>query len=331
MERALDEIRQLRDRLVRRSEQLDQRENSLMRENERLVETVALLRKEKAELKNELNSSQNMMMNKEVNIAKLNRQLLIERSRHERIKENVKPVEVKAPKAVPSKTQVKQKKNDFDDLGLLSTKILAEALLCTNDTVRACDWLIRLARRIGHYWRHYEPIRNQQMEASFDLANQMISFYFSNQNEHAKLALAQLSSLIYQLKVDSSLSLKHLILCLKFVTITPRGSKQLIPKLKRLQVSQLDSGDELARTAMDALNFTETRSLVDHLGHIVFEIVKSFGLINWTKADRNRALNFCSKIYQNRRTMTFDVKACLLILADSTDNREKVQMYIKNL
>ena len=313
MEHALEEIRQLRDRLVQRSEQLDQRENSLIRENERLVETVALLRKEKAELKCALKSSQNMVANKETNIAKLKRQLLIERSRHERIKENVKPVEEEKPKTVPNTTRVKQDKNDFDDLGLSSTKILSEALLCTNDTVRACDWLIRLARRIGHYWRHYEPIRNQQMEASFDLANRMISFYSSNQNEHAKLALAQLSSLVYQLKVDSSLSLKHLILCLKFVTITPRGSNQLIPMLKRLEVSQLDSGEQLARTAIDALNVTETRSLVDHLGKIVFEIVKSFGLTNWTKEDRSRTLIFCTKIYQNRRTMTFDVKACLLM------------------
>ena len=69
MEHALEEIRQLRDRLVQRSEQLDQRENSLIRENERLVETVALLRKEKAELKSGLKSSQNMVANKETNIA----------------------------------------------------------------------------------------------------------------------------------------------------------------------------------------------------------------------------------------------------------------------
>ena len=255
MDEALREINNLRDILVRRTAVLDRREDELLRENSRLHETVATLRREKSDLKVELKACENNVEAKTQSILKLKRQLTIEKSRQER-KENI-PIDKPEPVQVKQSQKV-EKDDTFDELGLLTVKILSEAINSTADKSRACDWLIRLARRITLYWRH-SPENKTQLEASFDLASQLLEFHSKNPNEHSKTALAQVACNIYHLKVDSLLFIKHLTLCLKFLPISSRGANNLIPMIKRLDTSQLTSGMDLLRASICAINSTETR------------------------------------------------------------------------
>ena len=329
MDEALREINNLRDILVRRTAELDRREDELLRENNRLHETVATLRREKSDLKVELKACENTVEAKTQTILKLKRQLTIEKSRQER-KENI-PVEKMEPVHIKESRMI-EKDDSFEELGLLTAKILSEAINSTSDKSRACDWLIRLARRISLYWRH-APTNKTQIEASFDLTSQLLEFHWENPNEHSKTALAQIACNIYQLKVDSLLFVKHLILCLKFLPISPRGANNLIPMIKRLDASQLTSGMNLLRASIGAINSTETRfglqslcsyivkfteiaserSLVDKLGGLIYELVRGFGLLDWKKLDRQESSKFASKIYEKRRSLTFDTKACLIL------------------
>ena len=88
-----------------------------MNETERLRDTVDLLRREKSELRRELNASRAQLESRDATIARLKRQLLIERGKA-RNKENEKPISGKAENE-PIKEVKSTTRDDDNGLGLL--------------------------------------------------------------------------------------------------------------------------------------------------------------------------------------------------------------------